>query len=112
MTRLAPESETVEYKSSLSELREGIISMVAMLNKNGRGDVYFGVRDDGEITGLKIGKDTVKSITSTVFDSTDPHVIPELKVLQEDGLEYVKMSAAGENRPYFYKNVVYVRAGD
>ncbi len=112
MTRLAPESETVEYKTSLSELREGIISMVAMLNKNGHGDVYFGVRDDGEITGLKVGKDTVKNITSTVFDSTDPHVIPELKVLQEDGLDYVKMSAAGKNRPYFYKNVVYVRAGE
>ncbi len=106
------ESETVENKSSLSELKEGIVSMVAMLNKNGHGTVYFGVYDDGKVVGVDIGKDTLKNLTSTVFDSTDPHVIPTVNILEEDGKRFIRVTVDGNNRPYFYKNVVYVRTGE
>ena len=41
------ESETLELKRSTSELKEAVISISAMLNKHGRGEVYFGVKDDG-----------------------------------------------------------------
>lgn len=40
------ESEEIELKKSLSQLKEGIISLSAMLNKNNHGDVYFGINDD------------------------------------------------------------------
>ena len=43
------ESETIELKKSLSQLREGIISLGAMLNKSNYGEVYFGINDDGII---------------------------------------------------------------
>ena len=41
---------------------KGIVSLVAMLNKNGKGKVYFGVANDGEVLGLKgtLGCETVK----------------------------------------------------
>ena len=38
------ESEKLELKKSTSELKDAIISIVAMINKHGRGEVYFGVR--------------------------------------------------------------------
>jgi predicted HTH transcriptional regulator len=112
MSRADKESETVEFKSSLSELKEGIVSMVAMLNKTGSGTVYFGIADDGNLVGVNIGKDTLKNLTSTVFDSTDPHIIPSVEVLEEAGKNYICVKVTGNSRPYLYKGVVYVRTGE
>jgi len=38
------ETETLELKKSTSELKEGVISVAAILNKHGRGKLYFGIR--------------------------------------------------------------------
>ena len=45
--------EYVDFNISLSELDNGILSLTAMLNKNGKGKVYFGVNKDGTIVGLE-----------------------------------------------------------
>lgn len=45
------ETELIEFKKTIGELKEGIISLASMLNKNGKGILYFGVRNDGEILG-------------------------------------------------------------
>lgn len=50
------ESETIELRKSLAELKEGIISLSSMLNKNNHGEVYFGINDEGRILGINIGK--------------------------------------------------------
>lgn len=47
------ECEAQEFKASLSEMDKGIVSLVAMLNKNGKGKVFFGVANDGDVLGLK-----------------------------------------------------------
>ena len=38
------ESEFLELKKSTSELKEAIISIVAILNKHGAGELYFGIK--------------------------------------------------------------------
>jgi ATP-dependent DNA helicase RecG len=38
------ESENVELKKSTSELKAGIVSLVAMLNKHHRGELWFGIK--------------------------------------------------------------------
>ena len=57
------ESETIEFKKSTSELKEGVISLASMLNKNGWGILYFGVKNDGTIVGQQIRKDTTSDIS-------------------------------------------------
>ena len=54
------ESETQEFKTSLSELDKGILSLAAMLNKSGKGRIYFGVANDGTVLGLEgmLGQET------------------------------------------------------
>ena len=37
------ENETIEFKRSVSETKEGIASISSMLNKHGKGILYFGV---------------------------------------------------------------------
>lgn len=48
------ESETIEFKKSISELNDGIISLTSMLNKHGEGTLYFGIKNDGTIIEQKI----------------------------------------------------------
>ena len=43
------ENEFVELRKSLAQLKEGIISLSSMLNKNQRGELYFGINDEGRI---------------------------------------------------------------
>jgi ATP-dependent DNA helicase RecG len=57
---IGQESEWVEFKESLSQLDKGLRSLTAMLNKNDRGEVYFGVADNGEALGLMVGKKYVR----------------------------------------------------
>jgi len=48
------ESETLELKKSTSELKEGVISIVSILNKHKKGTLYFGIKDNGEILGQEV----------------------------------------------------------
>lgn len=49
------EDEITELKKSTSELKEGVISIVAILNKHKHGKLYFGIKDDGTVVGQEIG---------------------------------------------------------
>ena len=66
------ETETIEFKKSISELKEGIISIASMLNKNGYGILYFGVKNDGEIIVQEIGGQTLKNISQSIANFIKP----------------------------------------
>lgn len=36
------ENETLEFRKTLAQLKEGVISLSAMLNKQHKGELYFG----------------------------------------------------------------------
>ncbi len=46
------ESETIEFKKSTTELKNGVVSIAAILNKRGNGALYFGIKDDGTVVRL------------------------------------------------------------
>lgn len=50
------ETEYLELKKSLSQLKEGLISLSSMLNKHHKGTVIFGINDNGKVCGIDIGK--------------------------------------------------------
>ena len=60
MSNIGFETEKVEFKKSTGELKEGIISLSSMLNKNGYGTLYFGVKNNGDIVGQSIGDSTLR----------------------------------------------------
>lgn len=45
--KLGMETETLEFKKSTGEMKEAMISIVAILNKHQYGGLYFGVLPDG-----------------------------------------------------------------
>jgi hypothetical protein len=48
------ESEKQELKKATSELKEAVISIAAILNKLKKGELYFGINNDGTIIGQTI----------------------------------------------------------
>ena len=72
------ETEFVEFKESLSQLSRALESLVAMINKHGNAIVYFGVKDNGEIAGVKVGNKTMKDISQAVSERIKPLLVPRI----------------------------------
>ena len=107
------ESELQEFKASLSEMDKGIVSLTAMLNKNGKGKIYFGVADDGEVLGLKgtLGRETIKKIGTRIAESVKPALVPRI-YFEEYGAETViVLDAEGYNKPYSASGEYRIRVG-
>ena len=106
------ETELIEFKKSTGELKEGIISLASMLNKNGRGALYFGVRNDGEIVGQQIGDRTMREISQGIANAIKPQIIPTIIIELCDDKNVIKVTAEGGEQPYSAYGKYYMRSAD
>lgn len=110
---LGPETELVEHKRSTGELEEGIASMASILNKHGRGTLYFGVLNNGDVVGQQVSDSTLRKVSQTIAHSIAPAVYPTVERLVADGGEdYVRVTFEGPDAPYACKNVYRIRVAD
>ncbi|MGL6160114.1 AlbA family DNA-binding domain-containing protein [Microbulbifer sp.] len=72
------ETETVEFKKSLAELKQGLISLAAMLNKHGEAELWFGIAPNGEPVGLSITEKTLRDVSQAVSAHIEPKIYPEI----------------------------------
>ncbi len=106
------EDELIEFKQSLGQLDRGIEALSAMLNKNGKGKVVFGVADDGEIVGLKdFGKESVKKIGTRINDALIPQITPKITSKNIDGLLIIEVEVVGDRKPYSCFGNYLIRVG-
>lgn len=105
--------EKQEFKTSLSELDKGLLSLSAMLNKNGEGEVFFGVRNDGEILGLKneVGEETIKKISSRCDELIKPSILFTISPLIFEDKIIISLKAKGNKKPYSCGGNYRVREG-
>lgn len=106
------ETETVEFKKSTGELKEGIISLSSMLNKHSEGTVYFGVKNNGDVIGQKIGDRTLRDVSQMVASSIKPQLIPTITLELLDGYNVIKLNAQGSEKPYSAFGRYYIRSAD
>ncbi|MDL2317206.1 putative DNA binding domain-containing protein [Desulfovibrio sp. OttesenSCG-928-A18] len=106
------ESETTEFKKSLTQLKEGIISLAAMLNKHGGGELWFGIRDDGTALGLDAGDKTIRDISQAIAAHVEPKVYPVVTLAKVHGKPCVKVAFSGSEAPYFAYGRAYIRVAD
>ena len=95
------ESETIELKKSLAQLKEGVISLSSMLNKTGKGTVYFGINDDGKVFGLDIGKKTISDVSHEIQNHLKP--LPAKVSANEETIDnksIIKVEVEGCDTPY------------
>lgn len=106
------ETESVEFKKTTGELREGMISLASMLNKNGKGVLYFGVRNDGEIVGQQIGDRTLREISQGIANAIKPQIIPTIIMELCDNKNVIKVTVEGDEKPYSAYGKYYMRSAD
>ena len=90
---LGSESETVEFKKSTGEHKEALQAISAMLNKHGRGELYFGVKDNGDVIGQDVSDATLRQVTSWVSDKIEPAVFPTVERIDADNGEIKRICA-------------------
>lgn len=110
---LGREDERTEFKKSTSELKEGMDSICAILNKHGSGVLYFGVRNNGEVVGQEISGGTLREISQAIGYSIAPAVRPTItEKFAEDGKSYVEVAFSGSDVPYSSNGRFRIRVAD
>lgn len=106
------ESETIEFKKSTSELKQGVISLSSMLNKSGKGFLYFGVLNDSTVVGQQIGKNTTHDISVEIKNHIKPEIIPTIELVNISDKQIIKISVSGDKKPYSAYGRYYIRSDD
>lgn len=109
MINLGKENETLEFKESTSEFEKACKAIVAMLNKSGRGTIYFGVKDNGDVIGHLIGKDTLSNLANRIKDSIKPSIYPTILPKAIGDKTIISVTFSGNNKPYAYKGSFFIR---
>lgn len=107
------ETEFLELRESLAQGKEGIISLSAMLNKGGYGELYFGINDDGKVFGLTMGKKILADVTHEIQNHLKP--LPnKISVLPADleGKKVIRVVVKGHDTPYSAYGRYYIRVND
>jgi len=102
------ENETIEFKKSTSELKEAIVSIVSILNKNKKGELYFGLDNDGGLINQKFSEKTLRDISQAIANHIEPKIYPKIQL--ENNI--IKVSFEGKEVPYFAYGRAFIRVAD
>ncbi len=107
------ETEMIEFKKTTSETKEGIISISSILNKHGKGTLYFGVKDNGDVVGQDIGKDTLRFLSRDIARNINPACWYEISVKHtSDNKNFIEVQFNGSEVPYSAFGKYYERFAD
>ncbi len=111
------ETQYVEFKESLSSLPDAIKTLSAFGNQKSGGLLFFGVRDDGTIKKIEIGKNTIEQLANEIKRNTlsmkwaEP-LIPEIHIVSDLAILLLIVSDKDVKRgPYFAYGYRYKRSG-
>ena len=106
------ENEFVEFKKSTSEIKEAIIDITAILNKHGKGTIYFGVKNNGEVCGMNVSESTTRDISRKIYEQIKPQIYPTIEVINVLDKNIIKVSFNGTQKPYSADGRYYKRVAD
>jgi len=90
------ESQTLEFKKSLSLQSKGLEALCAMVNSDlARGTVIFGIEADGTVCGIEHGNvDTAqRSLLQTIRNKFEPQLVVQMEVGELNGKQVLVLSA-------------------
>ena len=106
------ESETLEFKKTTGELKEAVISIASILNKSGKGEVYFGIKNDGTVLGQQIGDATLRDVSQALSDNLKPQIYPTIDLVSIDDKDCIRVAFIGNQPPYYAFGRAYIRVAD
>ena len=107
MTIPKTESDKVEFKQGFSDT---VIETIVAFSNNKGGKIYLGVNDNGEISGIAVGKDSITKYINTIKQKTNPSVIPDIYPINENGKEIICIDVMESNvKPVCYQGIYFKR---
>lgn len=105
------ESETTEFKESLSD-EDGILtSACAFANTNG-GSIFIGVKDNSSVIGISVGKNTIELLGRKLTENISPPIYASIKETTVENKIVLEIKVPkSEYKPHFYKGIAYIRVG-
>ena len=99
------ETRTLEFKK---EITNSFLKTVSAYANYGKGEILFGVCDNGEICGIEDPIKACLDIENRINDSIDP--IPSYTISVNESNSVITLCVEeGIHKPYFYKSKAYVR---
>jgi ATP-dependent DNA helicase RecG len=93
-------------------LKEGVISIVAILNKHSGGELYFGVRNDGAAIGQDISDKTLRDVSQAIANHIEPQIFPDVRNVVIDNKDCILVAFEGDHVPYYAYGRAYLRVAD
>ena len=113
MENIGIETEQIEFKKTTGELKEAVKSVVAILNKHGIGELYFGVRNNGDVLGQDVNDDTLRKVSQAFQNHISPPVFPQIDPEDwNEGKRIIHVKFRGDRQPYLAMNIPYIRQAD
>ena len=114
--RALGESQTLEFKRSLSLLKEGFIDLCAMVNAtNAKGVVIFGIEPSGVVSGLSdTNLDSAQqTLALHARQKIDPPLMPQIEAVLCEGKSVLMLSGLRSRAVPFheYDGRAYIRVG-
>ncbi len=105
------ESETIEFKETLSDEDRILTSACAFANTNG-GSILIGVRDNATVIGISIGKNTIELLARKLTECITPPIYASINETNVEDKTVLELKIPkSEYKPHFYKGIAYVRVG-
>ena len=110
------ETQTVEFKQSMSQMKEGCKALCGMLNTNqGAGAVLFGISPKSDVVGLQDANlDSVqRTLAQHIQQTFEPALTCSIDLLSCNGKNIISLSAQRpKNIPYFeYDGRAFIKEG-
>lgn len=106
------EDETREFKKTTGELSEGIVSIVAILNKHQHGKLYFGMKNNGMPFKFDINDSTLRDVSRKIYEAIKPQIFPTIEIVSIGGIDVIKVEFCGTETPYSAFGRYYIRVAD
>lgn len=105
------ESETLEFKKSLSLIEPALKSLCGFLNNHG-GEISFGRTNDGSIIGIDSTDHSLRKLSQQITSRIKPEINPSIRVIKENDKNLIVVTVpGGMNKPYFLDGIAYIRVG-
>jgi len=106
------ESETVETKKSVAQLKDSLKSISAILNKHQKGSLYFGIGPDGKPVKNIFSEKTLRDISQAISSTIEPKIYPSITTVKYKNVDVIKVFFEGIQIPYSAEGRYYIRVAD
>lgn len=102
------ENEITEFKEALDE--DAIIKTITAFSNQKGGKIYVGIKDNGEIKGVVLGKQKIEQFTRKIHDEIKPTPVFSTEIEKSSGKDILVIEVIEARRkPIFYNGIAYKR---